>query len=1042
MLNHIVHFSLKFRGIVVTLACVPVGYGIYVAAHAKLDVLPNFVPPEVSVETEAPGLSPEQVEILVTRPLENAINGLGNMEALRSESISGLSTITAVFKEGTDILVDRQMLNERLGVAAGDLPSGVKRPTMSPLMSATMDLLKIGLVSDKLSPMELRTLADWTVKPRLLSVPGVAHCIVFGGEVRQLQIQVHPDRLMAYGLSISDVLNAAQLSTGVTGAGYIENANQRVLIQTEGQALSAADLGQVIVARHDGQSVRLKDVATVTDAGAPKFGDSLIQGRPGVFMATASQYGANTEDVTLAVEAALREMQPIFDREGVQLYSRLHRPATFIENSLRNIRHSLYLGGILVAVVLFLFLGHFRSAFISIMAIPLSLLTAVIVLDFFNVTLNTITLGGLAIAIGAVVDDAIIDVENIFRRLRENRSLPTPRHPFLVVLDASLEVRTAVVYATFIVALVFLPVLTMTGLQGAFFAPLALSYIIAIMASLGVALTVTPALCLMLFGQGHDTDEPRFQAWIKSHYHRWLALVARHPLPVLGILVVLCLAGLAPLLTFGGGDLLPAFREGHFVLQVQAIPGTSLPEMLRIGREICKQVLALPNVATIEQQVGRAEQGEDTWEPNRCEFHVELKPDVPGKEQAKLMDQIGDILDGFPGIQAEVVTFLGDRISETITGETAPVVANVYGDDLDVIDQKAQEVAQVLRTVPGSAGVEVKSPPGAPRLAVRLRPDRLTQLGFRPVEVMDAIETAYEGSVAAQVHAGSQVIDVNVLLDQASRREPEQVGSLLVRNADGVVMPLRDLADVYLSTGRYDILHDNASRRQVVTCTPQGRDVSSFVADAKQQVAAKVNFPKGVYVVFGGAAEQAAAAQRQLLLNSAIAGVGILILLIVVTGNWRNLLLILANVPFALVGGVLAVWLTNKFGGSDSAGLTIGSLVGFVTLFGITTRNSIMMISHFEHLVDKEGVTWGPEAAVRGASERVIPILMTALVTALGLLPLALGTGEAGREIEGPMAIVILGGLVTSTLLNLLVLPTLSLRFGKFERVTGEGTER
>ena len=1038
MLNSIVHFSLKFRGIVVTLACVLIGYGIYVAAHAKLDVLPNFVPPEVTVETEAPGLSPEQVEVLVTRPLENTINGLGNMEALRSESISGLSTITAVFKDGTDILVDRQMLNERLGVAAGDLPTGVKRPTMSPLMSATMDLLKIGLVSDKLSPMELRTLADWTVKPRLLSVPGVAHCIVFGGEVRQLQIQVHPDQLMAYGLSISEVLNAAQLSTGVTGAGYVENANQRVLIQTEGQALTAADLAQVIVARHDGQSVRLKDVATVTDAGAPKFGDSLIQGRPGVFMATASQYGANTEEVTLAVEAALRQMQPIFDREGVKLYSQLHRPATFIENSLRNIRHSLYLGGILVAVVLFLFLGHFRSAFISITAIPLSLLTAVIVLDLFNVTLNTITLGGLAIAIGAVVDDAIIDVENIFRRLRENRALPEPRHPFRVVLDASLEVRTAVVYATFIVALVFLPVLAMTGLQGSFFAPLALSYIIAIMASLVVALTVTPALCLSLFGRDHGANEPRFQTWIKSHYHRWLALVARYPMMMMIAVVVMCLAGLAPLLTFGAGDLLPQFREGHFVLQVQAVPGTSLPEMLRIGREISKQVLTLPNVATIEQQVGRAEMGEDTWEPNRCEFHVELKPDVPGKEQAKLMDQIGDILDGFPGIQAEVVTFLGDRISETISGETAPVVVNVYGDDLDVIDQKAQEVAQVLRTVQGAAGVEVKSPPGAPRLVVRLRPDRLTQLGFRPVEVMDAIETAYEGSVAAQVHEGSTVIDVNVLLDEASRREPEQIGSLMLRNADGLVMPLKQLADVYLSTGRYDILHDNASRRQVVTCTPQGRDVSSFVADAQQQVAAKVNFPKGVYVVFGGAAEQAAAAQRQLLLNSAIAAVGILILLIVVTGNWRNLLLVLANAPFALVGGVLAVWLTNKFGGSDSAGLTIGSLVGFVTLFGITTRNSIMMISHFEHLVDKEGVTWGPEAAVRGASERVIPILMTALVTALGLLPLALGTGEAGREIEGPMAIVILGGLVTSTLLNLLVLPTLSLRFGKFEPQTNE----
>ncbi len=654
-------------------------------------------------------------------------------------------------------------------------------------------------------------------------------------------------------------------------------------------------------------------------------------------------------------------------------------------------------------------------------------------LDRFGVTLNTITLGGLAIAIGAVVDDAIIDVENIFRRLRENRALAQPRPAFNVVLDASLEVRTAVVYATFIVALVFLPVLAMTGLQGSFFAPLALSYIIAIMASLVVALTVTPALCLMFFGRGgHGAEEPRFQAWIKTHYQRGLAFVARWPGFVMAAAIVVCLAGLAPLLKFSEGELLPEFREGHFVLQVQAIPGTSLPEMIRIGGAISRQVLALTNVATVEQQAGRAEQGEDTWEPNRCEFHVELKENVPGKEQAQLMDQIRDILDGFPGIQSEVVTFLGDRISETISGESAPVVVNVFGDDLDVIDDKAREIAQVLGGVPGAAEVQVKSPPGAPRMAVRLRSDRLTQLGFRPVEVMNAIQTAYQGTVTAQVHHGSQVTDVTVILDEANRREPEQIGSLMLKNADGLAVPLKELADIYLTTGRYTILHDNASRRQVVTCTPQGRDVSSFVDDAKKQVADRVHFPRGVYAVFGGAAEQAARARSELLLNSAIAAVGILLLLIVVTGNWRNLLLILANVPFALVGGVLAVWLTSLLSGGDAGSLTIGSLVGFVTLFGITTRNSIMMISHFEHLVETEGLTWGAEAAVRGAAERVIPILMTAIVTALGLLPLALGSGEVGREIEGPMAIVILGGLITSTLLNLLVLPTLALRFGRF----------
>ena len=1033
MLNRIVHLSLKFRGVVVTLACVVIGYGLYVAANAKLDVFPNFVPPQVVVQTEAPGLSPEQVEVLVTRPIENTINGLGNMASLRSESIPGLSVITAVFKQGTDIFIARQLLAEKLGETAGELPLGVKTPMMSPLTSATMDLLKIGLVSEKLSPMELRTLADWTVKPRLLSVPGVARCIVFGGQVRQLQIQVRPDRLMAYDLSISDVLSAARVSTGVMGAGFVENANQRILIQTEAQSLTPDVLGEVVVAHREGQSVRLKDVAWVVEAAEPKFGDALILQKPGILMATASQYGANTMEVTLAVEAALAELQPIFDKEGVKIYPRLHRPATFIEVSLKNIKHSLYLGAILVAIVLFLFLGHFRTAFISLTAIPLSLLTAIILLDKFGVTLNTITLGGLAIAVGEVVDDAIIDVENIFRRLRENKSLDAPRSAFRVVLEASLEVRSAVVYATFIVALVFLPVLTLTGLQGSFFAPLALSYILAILASLAVALTLTPALSLLFFAKGvRDSSESRIQAGLKSVYTRMMRFLAGWPRLAILVVVLICASAAFMLPSFGSG-LLPDFREGHFVLGVQAIPGTSLTEMMRIGTAISKELLGNPNIATVEQQIGRAEQGEDTFGSHRCEFHVELKDGLPGEVQEDVMKDIRKTLGEVPGIQSEVMTFLGDRIGETITGETAPVVINVFGDDLDVIDAKASEIAAVLRNnVPGAKDVQVKSPPGAPRMAVRLRPDRRTRFGFRPVEVLEAIQAAYQGAIVAQIHRGNQVADVMVILQDADRRDPEGIGGLMMKSAQGLSLPLRELAEVYLTTGRYSIMHEGASRRQVVTCAPQGTDVTSFVAEAKIQLAAKISLPKGVYYIFSGAAEATADAQRQLLVNSAVAAIGILLLLVVVTGNWANLLLILANVPFALVGGVLAVYLTTLGAAPGEGGITIGSLVGFVTLFGITTRNSIMMISHFDHLVEKEGMTWGLETAIRGASERLIPILMTALVTAIGLLPLAIGSGEAGREFECPMAIVILGGLFTSTVLNLLVLPTLALRYGRF----------
>ena len=1044
MLQALVKFSLKHRVVVVVLACVLLGYGLYTANNAKLDVFPNFVQPQVVIQTECPGLAPEQVELQVTLPIETMINGLSDMESLRSESISGLSIITAVFKEGSDVFLARQMLAEKLAETAGLLPSTVKTPRMTPLTSSTMDLLKIGLVSDKLTPMQLRTFADWTLKPRLLSVPGVAKCSTFGGEVRQLQIQIRPERLLAHNLTLADVVAAARVSTGIMGAGFIETRNQRVTLQTEGQSISPEALGEVVVVATNGFPVRLKDVARVVEGAEPKFGDCLIQGRTGVLMTMSSQYGANTMEVTKSLEAALGEMKRVFEKEGIKLYPHLHRPATFIELALHNMMHSLLLGGILVAGVLFLLIGSFRTACISLIAIPLSLLTAVLVLQRFGITINTITLGGLAIALGEVVDDSIIDVENIFRRLREYQAARrgaaaggTTALPysstFEVVLHASLEVRSAVVFATFIVVLIFVPVLTLTGLQGSFFAPLALSYILAILASLLVALTVTPALAYLFFAKGVRREQ---ESWVqhrmKAGYLRVLGLIARWPRVVMIVVLILIIAGLTRLPT-GGGDLLPEFREGHFVLQVFATPGTSLPETLRLGTRISAALLQNTNIDTVEQQIGRAELGEDPWPPSRSEFHVELKPELSGEDQEGIGKQIENTLHQVPGIDFEVTTFLGDRIGETITGETAPVVVNIFGDDLDVLDAKAQDVANVLNSISPEANARVKSPPGEPRMMIRLRLDRLPQLGFRPVDVLDAVQTAYQGMVVAQTYRGNQTVDVNVILDPAEREDPEAVGSLLISSGQGLQLPLSELADIYPTSARSSILHEGGRRRQTITCTVRGLDVTRFVDEAKKQVAAKVSFPAGTYPAFGGAAQAKAKAQRELLVHSAIAAVGILLLLAVVLHGWRNLILVLANVPFALVGGVVAVWLTNVFSPGESA-ITIGSLVGFVTLFGITTRNSIMMISHFEHLVTMEGMTWGPEAAMRGAAERLLPIIMTATVTALGLLPLALGSGEAGREIEGPMAIVILGGLITSTALNLLVLPTLALRYGRFER--------
>jgi CzcA family heavy metal efflux pump len=1032
MLQWLVQHSLRFRGIVLALACLLVGYGLYTAWHAKLDVLPEFVQAQVEVQTESPGLTAEQVEVLVTRPVESAIGGASEMEMIRSESIQGLSVVTALFKDGTDVYHARQMLAEKLSTVAGELPAGVKAPRMFPLVSSTMDVLKFGLISTNLTPMRLRAFADWTVIPRLLAVPGVAKCSVFGGEVRQIQIRLRPDRLLALDLSVQDVLDAARNATGVRGAGFIETPEQRLNILTEGQNLTAQMLGQVVVARHEGKSVRLGDVASVVDAAEPKFGDALIMGRPGILITASGQYGANTMELTRGLERALEELKPAFAAEGIEYVPSLHRPANFIENGLRNVRSSLLLGGLLIAVVLLVFLLDLRTAFISFASIPLSLLAAVIVLDHFGVAINTLTLAGFAVAIGVVVDDAIIDVENIMRRLRENRVLPRPRPVFAVVLDASLEVRTAVVYATFIVALVFLPVLAMSGVQGRFFAPLAAAFLLATMASLAVAVTVTPAICLAFFGKVKPHAEPRYLVWLKQCHRRALGAISRRPRTVI-VVVVLLVAGTAATLPFFGGEFLPAFREGHFVLHATTVPGTSLPEMRRLGQLISRELLAIPHLKTVEDQIGRAEMGEDTWGPNQSEMHVELQP-VSGAQEEEVEKQIRQVLEKFPGIVYDVTTFVGDRLGETISGETAQAVINIFCDDLDVADQKARQIEQILKSVPGTLDIQQKAPPGGPLLEVKLRADRLTQFGFRPVEVLDAIELAYAGALVGQVYEGNRVFDVELILDPALRKAPQSVGSFLVRNSDGLRMPLAELADIFPATGRYLISHEGARRRQTVTCNTQGRDVASVVADIKQKVAAGVQLPGGAYIVYSGAAEQQAAARRELILYSTLAGAGIVLLLGVVFRRWRNLLLVLANVPFALVGGVLAAFLTGWFSDAGKGSLSLGTLVGFVTLFGITARNSIMMVSHFEHLVSVEGMEWGAEAALRGATERLSPVLMTALVTGLGLLPLVLGSGEAGTEIEGPMAIVIVGGLVTSTLLNLLVLPTLALRYGDFRK--------
>ena len=1021
----VIGFAIRFRGIVMALSCLLVAYGVYALGHARFDVFPEFAPPQVAIQTEAAGLTPEQVEALVTRPIETAANGLPGVQTLRSNSIQGLSVVNVLFDPRSDIYRDRQLVAERLAAATQQLPKGVQPPAIQPLTSSTSTVLVAGLTSSTRSLMDLRTVADWTVRLRLLAVPGVADVTVFGGQVRSVQIQVHPDKLIQYGLSLDDVLAAARQATGVRGAGFIDTQNQRIAFQTEGQSLTADEIARTVVFSQGVGRVTLGSVADVVLAPEPPFGAAVVQGREGVILVVSEQYGANTVEVTKSVEAAINELQPALKAQGIVLQPDLFRPANFIDTATRNVRSSLILGGVLVVVVLFLFLFDLRTAAIACTAIPLSLLTATLVLQSMGLSLNTMTLGGLAIAIGEVVDDAVIGVENIVRRLHENRRLEHPRPEAPIVFAAAFEVRSAVVYATLAVILVFLPVLALSGIAGRLFGPLALAYILAVLASLVVALTVTPAMAMMLLaGRKRELADPPVARWSRGRYEKLLTGITARPRTVIIAAVVFTLLGCSAL-PFFGASFIPELKEGHYIVHMNTAPGTSLSESVRLGVRVAQALRRIPGVRSVGQRVGRAERSSDTWGTNYSELEVDLKP-LSGAQAGEVQTEISKVMTSFVGVSASVKTFLTERIEETLSGHTAAVAVNIFGDDLDVLDQKASEVAGVLATVAGATGVQVQSPPGLPQLTIRLRKSDLERWGLDPVGVLDLIRAAYQGDVVGQTYEGNQVFNVITIFDAQNRGDVSRIGDLPLRTPSGTYVQLGQVADVFAASGRYQIQHEGARRLTAVTANVKGRDVASFVKAAKAAVAAQVKLPPGAYITFAGAAEAQARSQHDLIINALLVGVGIVLLLSVVTRNWRNLVLVLINMPFALAGGVLAVLVT---GGT----LSLGALVGFVTLFGITLRNSIMMISHFEHLVEVEGRTWGLATAIEGAADRLVPILMTSLVTALGLLPLAIGRGDPGREIEGPLAVVILGGLMTSMVLNLLVLPTLALAFGRFE---------
>ncbi|HMV85522.1 MAG TPA: efflux RND transporter permease subunit [Blastocatellia bacterium] len=1016
-MNWLVSTSLRLRVIVVALAVLLMVVGLRVVRSTPLDVFPEFAPPLVEIQTEAPGLSTAEVESLISVPIENALNGTAQLKTLRSKTVLGLSSVVLIFEQGTELMPARQRVQERLALVAPQLPAAARPPVILQPLSSTSRAMKIGLSSKKLSQTELSTLARWTVRPRLMAVPGVANVAIWGQRDRQLQVLVEPDRLRAHNVTLTDVERATRDAVSVAAGGFVDTPNQRLSVTHVAAVTKPQDLARVPVAFRSGAPLPLGAVAEVVEGNPPPIGDAIINDGPGILLIVEKQPEGNTLDVTRNVEAALEALKP--GLKDVLVDSTIFRPATFIEVALRNLRSALLVGCLLVILVLVVFLFEWRTAVISLSAIPLSLLAAAMVLYWRGYTINTMVIAGLVIALGEVVDDAIIDVENIMRRLKLNREAGNPESAFSVVLKASLEVRSAIVFATLIVVLVFLPIFFLDGLSGSFFRPLAISYVLAVLASLAVALTLTPALSLLLLPRAaHRKQEPALTRFLKRLYRRVLpAFIGK---PKLSVAAMLLLFGLtAAAIPFLGEEFLPNFKETDFLMHWVEKPGTSLEAMDRITIRASKELRAIPGVRNFGSHIGRAEVADEVVGPNFTELWISIDPNAPYEPTVA---KIQEVVDGYPGLVRDLLTYLKERIKEVLTGAGASVVVRIYGPDLEGLRAKAAEVGKVIGGVQGVANLKIEQQVSVPQIEVRLKPAAAARFGLTPGDVRRAATTLIKGQKVGELYEAQQINDVVVWGAAHTRTDLEAIRRLRIGLPAGGDAPLGDVADVYIAPAPNVIQHEGASRRIDVTCDVKGRDLGSVAREVESKVKT-LSFDRGYHPEFLGEFAARQASKNRLFALAGLALLGILLLLHADFRSGRLVTLVAVSLPFALIGGVAATLLTGGV-------LSLGSLVGFVTVLGIAARNGIMLVSHYRHLETEEGQAFGKELVLRGSEERLAPILMTALATGLALLPIVLSGNKPGHEIEHPLAVVILGGLVTSTLLNLFVMPALYLRFG------------
>lgn len=1032
LIRWIVQSSLNLRFIVVAASVVLMVLGFTSLSQMRVDVFPEFAPPRVVIQTACVGLSTSDVEELVTVPLEQGLNGLQGLDDMRSKSVPQLSSIELLFSPDTDLLRARQLVQERLAIVSPTLPTWAAPPVMLAPVSATGRAMQIGMTSKKNSLIEMSLTAYWNIRTRLLQVPGVANVAIWNERLQLMNVQVEPARMAGKGVTLDQVMETTadavdsgllRFSTGsvIGTGGTIESANQRLPVRNVLPIVTPADLAKVPVKGADkpaggGRPPTLGDVAVVAQTHQPLIGDAVVNSEPGILLVVEKLPWANTLELTSGVEAAIAELQP--GLPDVKFDTHVFQQADFVKLAISNLSQSLLLGFLLVVAILMLFLFEWRVALISLLTIPLSLVATLLVLHLAGATINTMTLAGLVIALGAVVDDAIIDAENIVRRLRERRLSGSSESTASVILHASLEVRSPIVYATLIIVAAAIPVFLLQGLTGAFFRPLAVSYTLAIVASMVVALTLTPALCLILLRSAPiERRTSPVVRWLQRGYVAALGRIAIRPRGVYAAAAVVTVLG-AFVGAGLGQSLFPAFQERDFLMHWVGVPGNSDAETARTTTAVSKQIRAVPGVRSFGAHIGQALLGEEVYGVNFGENWISLDPSA---DYTKARDEIDAIAATYPGLFAEVQTYLDERVEEVLTGGKEPIIVRVYGEDLKVLRSKSAEILKLLASIPGVKGAHTDISQDVPQIQVRVKLDAAEKVGLKPGDVRRAAATLVAGEEVGDIFRAGRAYDVVVWSTPETRSNVTALEQLPIDTPSGARVKLKDVATVTVEPNPNAIERQGDSRRLDVGAGVEGRDLGSVVTELNAKLAG-VSFPRGYHAEVLGEYQERQTAQSRLLTSAVVAGLLILLLLQTSFRSWRLAVLVFLTLPMALVGGVLAAWLAGGI-------LSLGSLVGFFTVFGIAARNGILLINHYQHLEQEEGMEFGLPLVIRGAKERLAPILMTTLATGLALVPLVVLGSRPGHEIEHPLAVVILGGLVTSTLLSLFVVPSIYLRF-------------